>query len=451
MNSLNFISHFTGVGLPSPGTSRNTLSTCVPVCTAAKPDTAQEPKISKHEVRRQIIKSDMFNRMGFHETRKAAEGIMTSEFTSELVQELLAQANTMVRGDVTIKLAKAYGFCWGVERAVAMAYETRSRFPNERLWITNEIIHNPNVNQRMREMNIHFVPQEGLKKDLSGIKKGDVVILPAFGATLEEMTYLHSLGVQIVDTTCPWVSKVWKVLDKHRRKSCTSIIHGKWKHEETVATSSFADKYLVILNMKEAQYVADYILNGGDREKFSEKFKNAMSLDFDPDTDLTAVGVANQTTMLKSETSAIGKLFEKTMMQKYGAADLNEHFVAFDTICDATQERQDAMYELLGQEKLDMMLVIGGFNSSNTSHLQEIAEHAGLTSYWVDRPDCVGPSNQIRFRTSDGTEQTLQNWLPRGPVTIGITSGASTPDKVVQDVVERVFMISKLGPTSVTA
>lgn len=371
---------------------------------------------------------------------------MASEFTSELVQELLAQANTMTRGNVTLKLAKAYGFCWGVERAVAMAYETRGRFPNHRIWITNEIIHNPIVNQRMREMNIHFVPQEGLKKDLSGITNGDVVILPAFGATIEEMTYLHSIGVQIVDTTCPWVSKVWKVLDRHRRKSCTSVIHGKWKHEETVATASFAEKYLVVLNMKEAQYVSDYILNGGDRDEFKDKFKNAMSSDFDPDTDLTAVGVANQTTMLKSETTAIGKLFEKTMMQKYGAAELSEHFVAFDTICDATQERQDAMFELLGQEKLDIMLVVGGFNSSNTSHLQEIAEHAGLTSYWVDRPECIGPGNQIRFRTSDGTEQTLQNWLPSTPVTIGLTSGASTPDKVVEDVVERVFMISKLDP-----
>lgn len=446
MNTLNFISFFTGSALSSPSFSRRTLCSNTPVCTAAKPDTAKGLKVSKHDIRRQIVSSDTFNRMGFHETRKAAEGMMTSEFTSELVQELLSQANTMVRGNVTIKLAKAYGFCWGVERAVAMAYETRSRFPDQRLWITNEIIHNPNVNQRMREMDIHFVPQEGLKKDLSGIEKGDVVILPAFGATLEEMTYLHSLGVQIVDTTCPWVSKVWKVLDKHRRRSCTSIIHGKWKHEETIATASFAEKYLVVLNMKEAQYVADYILNGGDRQEFMDKFKNAMSSGFDPDTDLTAIGVANQTTMLKSETSAIGKLFEKTLMQKYGAADLNEHFVAFDTICDATQERQDAMYDLLGQEKLDIMLVVGGFNSSNTSHLQEIAEHAGLTSYWVNRPECIGPGNQILFRTSDGTEQTLQNWLPHTPVTIGLTSGASTPDKVVEDVVERVFMISKLDP-----
>jgi 4-hydroxy-3-methylbut-2-en-1-yl diphosphate reductase len=240
------------------------------------------------------------------------------------------------------------------------------------------------------------------------------------------------------------VSKVWGALDKHRRASCTSVIHGKWAHEETLATASFADTYLVVLNMEEAEYVSNYILTGGDRAEFLEKFKNAMSDGFNPDTDLDAVGVANQTTMLKSETSAIGKLFEKTMMRKFGPAELESHFVAYDTICDATQERQDAMIELLADDTVDMMLVVGGFNSSNTSHLQEMSEHAGLTSYWVDQPSCVGPGNKIRFRNSSGEESTVENWLPKGPVTIGITSGASTPDKVVEDVLDNAFMIAKL-------
>lgn len=408
--------------------------------------------LSKREARRALIKSNSFNRMGFKEAREAAEGLMVKEFTSDLLKELLESANTITRGDVTIKLAKAYGFCWGVERAVAMAYETRSQYPTERIWITNEIIHNPIVNQRMREMDILFVPQEGLVKDLSGIRQGDVVILPAFGATLDEMQYLNNLGARIVDTTCPWVSKVWNVLDRHIRASCTSIIHGKWKHEETIATSSFADKYLVVLNRKEAQYVIDYILNGGDKSAFMNKFKNAMSEGFDPDKDLTAVGIANQTTMLKSETTAIGKMFEKAMMQKYGPETLNKHFVAYDTICDATQERQDAMYELMAQkEDLDMMLVVGGFNSSNTGHLQEIAEDAGLKSYWVDQPNRLGPANEIYCRSADGKEGVVKDWLPSGPVTIGLTSGASTPDKVVEDVMERVFMISKLGAARVAA
>ncbi|PXF49829.1 4-hydroxy-3-methylbut-2-enyl diphosphate reductase [Gracilariopsis chorda] len=405
--------------------------------------------MSKQQLRRNIAKSDQFNRMGFKETREAAEGMMTKEFTSDMVKQMLENANTLVRGNVTIKLAKAYGFCWGVERAVAIAYETRKQYPDDRIWITNEIIHNPIVNQRMREMDIFFVPQEGMKKDLSGIQQRDVVVLPAFGATLEEMQYLNNLGCRIVDTTCPWVSKVWHTLERHRKASCTSIIHGKWKHEETVATSSFADAYLVVLNMDEAMYVTDYILNGGDKAHFLEKFKNAMSDGFDPDTDLDAVGIANQTTMLKSETTAIGKLFERTMMQKFGPAELTQHFVAYDTICDATQERQDAMYELLAdKDSIDIMLVVGGFNSSNTSHLQEIAEHAGITSYWVDRPECIGAKNTILCRTSQGEEKVVEDWLPMRSVTIGLTSGASTPDKVVEDVLERVFMLSKLGQPS---
>lgn len=443
-----FASTFTGFPLSPFIASGQNVSSQTAKCSAVQPDAPR----SKREMRRRIVESDNFNRMGFKETREASKGVMTKEFTSELFKELLDQSYSITRGNVTIKLAKAYGFCWGVERAVAMAYETRGRYPNDRIWITNEIIHNPTVNQMMRDMDIHFVQQEGTKKDLSGIRSGDVVILPAFGATLEEMTYLQSHGARIVDTTCPWVSKVWFALDRHRRASCTSIIHGKWKHEETVATASFAEKYLVVLNMSEAQYVADYILNGGNKEEFMQKFKNAMSSDFDPDTDLEAVGVANQTTMLKSETAAIGKLFEKTMMQKFGSAELQRHFIAFDTICDATQERQDAMYELLrGDDKPDIMLVVGGFNSSNTSHLQEIAEHSNIISYWVDRPDCVGPGNVIRYQTSDGSEHVATDWLPSRPLTIGLTSGASTPDKVVEDVLERIFMISKLNHAVVSS
>lgn len=408
------------------------------------PTMVTTPSQSKRELRRELINSDNFNRLGFKDTKAEAAGMMTSEFTSELVAELRESAYTVQRGDMTIKLAKAYGFCWGVERAVAMAYETRKQFPGHRIHITNEIIHNPIVNNRLRDMDIFFVPQDGLVKDFSAVEGGDVVILPAFGATLEEMQDLQSKGCQIVDTTCPWVSKVWGALDKHKRASCTSVIHGKWKHEETLATASFAETYLVVLNMAEAQYVCDYIMNGGDKAEFLSKFENAMSEGFDPDTDLSAVGIANQTTMLKSETFAIGKLFEKTMMEKFGTTELQKHFVAYDTICDATQERQDAMVDLLAEGGLDMMLVVGGFNSSNTSHLQEMSEHANITSYWVAEPSNVGPGNRILFRSSDGEEHVMDNFLPKGPVTIGVTSGASTPDKVVEDVLDNIFMIHKL-------
>ncbi|NER84226.1 MAG: 4-hydroxy-3-methylbut-2-enyl diphosphate reductase, partial [Leptolyngbya sp. SIO1D8] len=318
--------------------------------------------------KRSLHQSENYFRKGFGHEEEVA-GQMQTEYQSSLIQKIRDNDYTLTQGNVTIKLAKSFGFCWGVERAVAMAYETRQHFPSERIWITNEIIHNPGVNQRLREMNVHFIEVINGQKDFSVVGVGDVVILPAFGASVQEMQLLNDQGCTIVDTTCPWVSKVWNTVEKHKKKDYTSIIHGKYKHEETVATSSFARTYLVVLNLEEAQYVADYILQGGDRDHFLAKFKNASSDGFDPDRDLERVGIANQTTMLKGETEAIGKLFERTMIQKYGPTVLNDHFLSFNTICDATQERQDAMFELV-DETVDLMLVIGGYNSSNTTHLQ---------------------------------------------------------------------------------
>ena len=368
--------------------------------------------------------------------------------TTGLVAQMRAQGSMWKQGDVTVKLAEAYGFCWGVERAVQMAYEARKAYPDRRLHITNEIIHNPGVNQRLKEMNVDFIEtsSDGVK-DFSGVETGDVVILPAFGASVQEMRLLNDREVQIVDTTCPWVSKVWNAVDNQARKGHTSVIHGKWAHEETIATASFATTYVIVKDLKEAEYVCNYILNGGDREEFLEKFKNALSEGFDPDVDLNRVGVANQTTMLKGETEAIGKLLEKTMMQKYGPAELNEHFMVMDTICDATQERQDAVYDMTGKQndpegRLDMMIVVGGFNSSNTSHLQEIGEMKGIPSFWVDTADRIDvESNKILHKLAHGELVETSNWLPEGPFVVGVTSGASTPDRAVEDVLDRVFRI----------
>ena len=323
-----------------------------------------------------------------------------------------------------------------------MAYETRKHYPSERIWITNEIIHNPSVNDHLREMDVEFIAVDEGVKDFSGVKSGDVVILPAFGATVQEMQLLNERGCHIVDTTCPWVSKVWTTVEKHKKQTVTSIIHGKVKHEETLATSSFAGTYLVVLDLKEAQMVADYILGKGDRDTFMAKFANACSQGFDPDRDLERLGVANQTTMLKSETEEIGRLFERTMLSKYGPASLNEHFLAFNTICDATQERQDAMFSLV-DEPLDLMVVIGGYNSSNTTHLQEIAISRGIRSFHIDTPERIGADNSIEHKPL-GQELTREaNFLPAGPVTVGITSGASTPDRVVEHVIQRLISLSE--------
>ncbi len=401
--------------------------------------------------KRSLNHSENYHRKGFgHEAEVSDQ--MQSEYQSNLVQQIRENHYTLVRGNITIRLAEAFGFCWGVERAVAMAYETRTHFPNERLWITNDIIHNPSVNQRLREMAVQFIPVEDGVKDFSVVQAGDVVILPAFGASVQEMQYLNEQGCTIVDTTCPWVSKVWNTVEKHKKSLYTSIIHGKYNHEETIATSSFAGKYLVVLNLQEAEYVADYILNPGDtasdrqqrREAFMAKFSRACSDGFDPETDLERVGIANQTTMLKGETEQIGKLFERTMMQKYGPDCLNDHFLSFNTICDATQERQDAMLQLV-EEPLDLMVVIGGYNSSNTTHLQEIAIDRGIPSYHIDSADRIGPGNRLQHKPLHRDLEVTENWLPDGKVTIGITSGASTPDKVVEDVLEKIFELQPVA------
>ncbi len=395
--------------------------------------------------RRSLNKSDNYYRnQGFGEKEQIAAQ-MGDEYQSELIQTIRNQGYTYIQGDVTIKLAKDFGFCWGVERAIAMAYEARQHFPSQRIWITNEIIHNPGVNQRLQSMDVQFIQVINGAKDFSVVDQGDVVILPAFGASVDEMKLLSDRNCTIIDTTCPWVSKVWTTVEKHKKHSFTSIIHGKYKHEETVATKSFADKYLVVLNLEEAQYVADYILSGGDRNEFLAKFANAYSEGFDPEQDLKAVGIANQTTMLKGETEQIGKLLEHTMLKKYGPQAVNDHFSSFNTICDATQERQDAMFELVDMD-MDLMVVIGGFNSSNTTHLQEIAIERGIPSYHIDGPQRLGPGNQIEHQPLHQAITVTKNWLPKGKIVIGITSGASTPDKSVAQVIQRIFQLKAKLP-----
>ena len=401
-----------------------------------------------HAFKRSLHHSERYNRRGFGLGEEVAGSLQTA-YQSDLIASLRTHGHELREGRLTVRLAEAFGFCWGVERAVAMAYETRRHYPTERIWITNEIIHNPSVNDHLREMDVLFIPVDDDVKDFSEVATGDVVILPAFGATVQEMQLLSERGCHIVDTTCPWVSKVWNTVEKHKKQAFTSIIHGKVKHEETLATSSFAGTYLVVLDLAEAQMVCDYILASGAaaadpaeraaaRQAFMARFALASSPGFDPDRDLNRLGVANQTTMLKSETEEIGRMFERTMLQRFGPIEINEHFLAFNTICDATQERQDAMFALV-DEPLDLMVVIGGYNSSNTTHLQEIAVSRGIHSFHIDTPERIGPGNRIEHKPLGGDLEVLDPFLPEGPIRVGITSGASTPDRVVEDVIQRLI------------
>eukprot|EP00752_Nemacystus_decipiens_P010478 g9335.t2 len=414
--------------------------------TAVSMSSTFDEAVDKKAERRRLLHSDKYNRVGFKDEKEDVSNLMSDEFTSTIVKEFKDNKGVVTRGDTTFKLAEYYGFCWGVERAVAMAFQARKHFPEQTMHITNELIHNPGVNEKLDEMGVNFVPvsDEGIK-DLETINSGDVVILPAFGASLEEMQALDKKNVQVVDTTCPWVSKVWNTVDKHTKAQFTSVIHGKWAHEETVATASFCEKYLVVKNMAEAEYVADYIANGGDRAEFMEKFKNAMSKGFDPDADLVKVGLANQTTMYKRETRDIGKLFEKTLMAKYGPSEVGEHWMAFDTICDATQERQDAILELV-EEEIDLMLVVGGWDSSNTQHLAEISADKGIPTYWVNKADCVNADGSIaHVDPHTMKEMRTESFLPPGKIVIGVTSGASTPDAYMEKAIENISMLKKLA------
>ncbi|CAN6685816.1 unnamed protein product [Malus baccata var. baccata] len=311
-------------------------------CSGDSSYSAVESDFDAKVFRKNLTRSKNYNRRGFGHKEVTLE-LMNREYTSDIIKTLKENGFEYTWGNVKVKLAEAYGFCWGVERAVQIAYEARKQFPDDKIWITNEIIHNPTVNKRLEEMKVENIPIEEGQKQFEVVNKEDVVILPAFGAGVDEMLDLSNRDVQIVDTTCPWVSKVWNTVEKHKKGDYTSIIHGKYSHEETVATASFAGKYVIVKSMDEATYVCDYILGGelngssSTKEAFMEKFKKALSPGFDPDRDLVKVGIANQTTMLKGETEEIGKLVEKTMMRKHGVENINDHFVSFNTICDATQ------------------------------------------------------------------------------------------------------------------
>jgi 4-hydroxy-3-methylbut-2-enyl diphosphate reductase len=409
-----------------------------------------EAKVSKKNQRLEFMKSDQFYRRGFKEQREDVEGIMEGQFKSTLVDDLKSNNFVIEREGVKVHLASDFGFCWGVERSIALAYEAVKHFPDKKVHITNELIHNPEVNDNLQAMNVNFIEKVGEnKKDFSVVKQGDVVILPAFGASFEEMQFFNERDVEVVDTTCPWVSKVWNTVDMHQKKGLTSIIHGKWAHEETVATVSFCEDYICVKNMAEAQTVADYITNGGDKEEFMAKFVNAHSVGFDPDTMLDSLGLANQTTMYKKETRAIGQMFQKTMMEKFGPVNAETHYMEFDTICDATQERQDAVHEMVENSSalgLDFILVVGGWDSSNTAHLLEIPEMAGVRSFHIDRAACISADNTITHRTVKGEIVTEQLILDMSKdIVMGVTSGASTPDASVQDSLSSIFMLKKLS------
>ena len=378
--------------------------------------------------------------------KEAVAGELAAAYDSALVDRVRASDFQFTSGRLTVHLAREFGFCYGVDRAVDYAYQARRRFPGRNVFLTGEIIHNPYVNDRLRGEGIRFLSDPGESPDRLG--KDDVVILPAFGVTVREMARLSNQGCTLVDTTCGSVLNVWKNVVRYAQDGFTAIIHGKVKHEETRATASQALKYpqgryLVVLDRAEAAIVCDYIRHDGDRAAFLERFEGALSPGFDPDRDLQHVGCANQTTMLMSESLEIGEMFRAAMRDRYGEEALASRFRAFDTICSATQERQDAVIELLEHQAPDLMLVIGGYNSSNTCNLARICD-AKVRTYHIADPGFLLSADEIHHRpvgapsTTSGIEQTSRGWLPlTGAVVVGLTAGASTPNNIVGEVIRK--------------
>jgi 4-hydroxy-3-methylbut-2-en-1-yl diphosphate reductase len=392
---------------------------------------------------------------------------LAEDYTGRLVDLLRERDYTLTAGDVTVSLAREFGFCYGVERAVEYAYQTRRKFPDRRIFLAGEIIHNPHVNAKLRQMGIEFLGPKGKGFDYAGVRPEDVVILPAFGVTIHDFETLRALGCVVVDTTCGSVLNVWKRVEGYARDGFTSLIHGKHYHEETRATASQVHRYagaqyLVVRNMDEARMVCDYIEGRGaggtaaqggrlTREEFLARFAHAASPEFDPDVHLRRVGVANQTTMLARESLAIGEEVGRAMERAYGAEYRAENFRTFDTICSATQDRQDAVEELL-RAPLDVMLVVGGYNSSNTMSLAAICA-ARVPTYHVEDAAAIDPATGVvRFRPIGpaAAEATQAGWMPaEGPVRVGITAGASTPNNKIGEAVARIFATRGIDPAHI--
>lgn len=389
--------------------------------------------------------------------KKELKPLIDAEYQSALVEHIRARGYTDDFGDVTVRLAEEFGFCYGVDRAVDYAYETVHKFPDKKIHLVGEIIHNPHVNQRMTEMGISFIyPDATGTFDFAGLTEQDVVILPAFGVTIHDFEALKEIGCILVDTTCGSVLHVWKRVESYARDGFTAVIHGKCTHEESRATASQVNKYpngkyIIVRDMEESLLICDYIAKRSGcmtRKDFIAHFEPKSSPSFDPDVDLEFTGVANQTTMLANESMAIGIKLHEAMVERFGSTEALNHYRSFGTICSATQERQDAI-EAMMRSAPDVMLVIGGYNSSNTNHLAHLCRQHTRT-YHVSDANCIDlDTGFIRHKPEldPDTQEILEgDWLPEGPFELGITAGASTPNNKIGEALLRVLSIRGIQP-----
>ena len=364
-------------------------------------------------------------------------------YHSSLVERVRAEDSVLQTGDTVIRLAKQFGFCYGVERAIDLAYAARKVFPEARLFLIGEIIHNPEVNAQIAALGIRNLLDASGRPHVEDLGPEDVVIVPAFGAEVSLIDEIKRHGCRMVDTTCGDVMSVWKRVRQNATEEVTSIIHGKASHEETRSTASRAlgagnGRYLIVLNLEETDRVCDFIRGEGNRETFLHDFEGRFSDGFDPDLHLKRIGVANQTTMLREETEEVQRKLKAAVAARDGS---DTNFRLFDTICGATQERQDALKELLARP-LDLLIVVGGYNSSNTTHLAEMGEQK-VPTYFVRNQGCLESAELIRHFDLHKKEEITSEvpWLPKtgSKAQIGITAGASCPNNLIEEVMLRVL------------
>lgn len=364
-------------------------------------------------------------------------------FRSPLIDSMRANGNRLELPGLHISLASSFGFCDGVSRAIEIAYAACLAYPERRIWLIGEIIHNPEVNAKLDALGLRRLPWNPHDAAYELVQEQDLVIIPAFGITRELRDTLEAKGVDYADTTCGNVIKVWSKVQSYARRGITSIIHGKARHEESLATASRSrgddgcGKYLIIYNKADAEFVADFLNGRVSTTDFNNRFAGCTSPGFDPEQDLMSIGMANQTTMLKGETVEIQGILRRAVIERDGR---EERFHACNTICSATQDRQDALFALL-EEQPDAMFIIGGYNSSNTTHLAGIAAERVPTFFVRDAESLLSLHQvrclNLRTRTEELTPLPPQATDLSRPWRIGITAGASCPANVIEQVIRR--------------
>ena len=441
-----------GAIIPPPGGDRS----CPPVPSSPAPSPPLDFGTEAHWGHRpgaaRAYMEETYFRRGFG-LKTQVQPLIHLEYHSALVEEIRSEGNRKVMGDITVRLAQDFGFCYGVDRAIDYAYETRHKFPERRIRLVGEIIHNPHVNQRIRDMGMEFIlPGDDGVFDFSELTEQDVVILPAFGVTVQDLAALREIGCVMVDTTCGSVLLVWKRVESYARDGFTAVIHGKHYHEESRATASQVSnhekgRYIMVRDMEEADLICDYIANRPNRlprDAFIDHFRSKATEGFDPDLDLRKMGVANQTTMLANESLAIGARLREAMVEGSGEDYAESNFRSFDTICSATQERQDAIEAMMKEGPPEVMIVIGGYNSSNTDHLAHLCRDF-TTTYHIEDAACIDLENgTIRHKPdvgSDTPEEMVTDWMPEGPFDLGITAGASTPNNKIGETLLRILEV----------